>query len=94
MSHRMRTELIILQCPLALLDDEAAGARKDPFVTFLEADAAIAFCDRGELGDLDVEFEGATVAVAKVGLQLWGWCWLGGLRHGGFVGRGVCSVCC
>lgn len=73
MSHGLRSKLILLQGSLAFRDIEAAGAREDPFVTFLEADAAVAFVDTGEFGELDGEFEGATVAITFVGFKVWSW---------------------
>jgi hypothetical protein len=90
MSHGFRTKPVLLQCTLAFRDNEIAGAGKDPFVAFLEADAAVAFADAGEFGELGSEFEGTAVAVTIVGFELWsgrgGW-----LRH--CVSRNRCRRC-
>ena len=71
MEHRTFSELIIFQASITFHDGKAFSARKDPLVAFPETDAAVAFCDRGEFWDPDVEFEGTTVAVALVRLELW-----------------------
>ena len=70
-------ELIILQSPLASLNSETAFARKDPLVSFLKADAAVAFCYFFQFRNFDGEFEGAAVTVSVVGLELAGVCGLG-----------------
>lgn len=72
MAHRHRPKLIIPQCPLAFIDHKATLAREDPLVAFLEADTAVALGGRCYLRHGDVEFEGAAVAVAMVGLEIRG----------------------
>lgn len=78
MRHLLRPKTILLQRPFAFGDGEAAGAGEEPSVAFSEADAAVARTDAGDFREFDAVFKGATVAVAMVGLQPWGW---GGLRH-------------
>jgi len=73
MRHSLRSKLILLQRSLAFRDSEATRTRKDPFVAFLEADAAVTFHDAGQFRKLDGEFEGAAVAVPFVGLEVGGW---------------------
>jgi len=57
-THRVRPKGIALQCPFAFLNNEAVRGGADPLVALLGADTAIAFHDRSQLGDLDVELEG------------------------------------
>jgi len=78
-NHFTFSKLIVFQASFALGDGKASSAGKDPFVAFLETDAAVAFCDRSELCDHDAEFEGAAVAVARVRLEIWFRHWNNGL---------------
>ena len=80
MAECARAKLVLLQCSFTFRDGYAAGAGREPFVAFLEADAAVALVDGGEFGEPDGEFEGAAVAVSVVGLELWSLC-RGRLRH-------------
>lgn len=68
------TKFISSQNTLAFLDSDSILAGKDPFVAFLEADTAVAFCYFFQFGDVDTEFEGTTMAVTMVGLVLLGRC--------------------
>lgn len=72
MNGCLLTKLIFLQFPLASLDREAIFAWKDPFVAFLETDAAIAFRYIFQLGEFDGKFEGAAVTVSMIDFELLG----------------------
>jgi len=78
-NHFTFSKLIVFQASFALGDGKASSIREDPFVAFLETDAAVAFCDRSELWDRDAEFEGAAVAIARVRLEIWFLHWNNGL---------------
>lgn len=75
MKHRMLSKFIFFQASISFLDSETSSARKDPLISFLKTDAAVAFCDRSEFWDIDTEFEGTTVAVAFVCLELYSRVW-------------------
>ena len=90
MAECARAKLVLLQCSFTFRDGYAAGAGREPFVAFLEADATIALIDGGEFGESDGEIEGAAVAVPVVGLEIWS-LFGGGLRHcSGWVVRRSC----
>jgi hypothetical protein len=82
MKHRIFSELIFIQAFITFLNGKASSARKDPLVAFLKTDTTVTLCDRSKFWDIDVEFEGAAVAVALVRLEFWGGAWIRHWRNG------------
>jgi len=64
----------------ALLDVELLGRGDDPEIALARADGAAAGACGSDLGDGEGELEGPAVAVAVVGLELFGW-GRGGFGH-------------
>ena len=81
MRHGLGRKLVLLQSPVAFRDSEATGAGEYPFIAFLDADAAIALHDAGELWKPNIEFKGAAMAIAFVVFEVGSW-------SGGFFGHG------
>jgi hypothetical protein len=64
-------ECILLQVFFITLDDlKGIGAREDPKISLLIADATIAFIDSLDLGQLDLIDKRTAMAIAAVGLEI------------------------
>src|SRR4051812_1176279 len=72
MCHRLLPEIIIRQCPLSFIDNEAALAGKYPLVSLLMTDTTVAFGHGCDFGDDEAEFEGTAMTVAIVGPEFRG----------------------
>ena len=82
MKHWAFSKLITFQVSIAFLDSKTSSVREDPFITFPKTDAAVAFCDWRVFWNLDAEFEGTTMAVAFVRLELCVGVWVRHQRNG------------
>ena len=62
--HLTSSKLVIYQAFFTLLDSNISKPGVDPFVPFLETDAAAAFGNRSNLGTLDTKLESAAVTIS------------------------------
>lgn len=70
MNHGTSAKVIRFQYSTSPNNIKLARIRKYPFVAIFKTGIAVAFNKAFQLGDLDIELECPTVAVAGIGLEL------------------------